>query len=139
MGNNKNVSKKEYEMLASFRYALRQFLHFSEQAAIAAGITPQQHQALLAIKGYPGRDCILVRELAERLQIRHHSAVELIDRLVRHQFVIREHTGSDHRQVHVRLARRGEMVLAKLSEAHHEQLKRIGSELSPLLKRLGER
>src|SRR3979490_1435689 len=79
MGNNKNVSKKEYEMLASFRYALRQFLHFSEQAAIAAGITPQQHQALLAIKGYPGRDCILVRELAERLQIRHHSAVELID------------------------------------------------------------
>ena len=74
MAKTKQLSKSQYELLAAFRYALRQFLHFSEEAARAAGITPQQHQALLAVKGFPGRDCVTVGELAERLQLRHHSA-----------------------------------------------------------------
>ena len=82
MAKTKQLSKSQYEMLAAFRYALRQFLHFSEEAAHAAGITPQQHQALLAVKGFRGRDCVTVGELAERLQLRHHSAVGLVDRLV---------------------------------------------------------
>src|SRR3569832_1651151 len=69
------LSKAEYELLAAFRYALRQFLRFSEEAARAVGIEAQQHQALLAVKGFPGRDRITISELAERLQIRHHSAV----------------------------------------------------------------
>ena len=68
------VTQGEYQALASLRYSLRQFLHFSEQAAGEAGLTPQQHQALLAIKGFGGAQ-LTIGELAERLQLRHHSAV----------------------------------------------------------------
>ncbi len=69
------VGKADYETLAAFRYALRHFLHFSEEAAGKVGLTPQQHQALLAIKGYPGRDCVTIGELAERLRIAPSSSV----------------------------------------------------------------
>jgi hypothetical protein len=68
------IVKADYEALAAFRHALREFLDFSQAAARRAGLTPQQHQALLAIKGYPGREVVTVRELAERLLLRHHSA-----------------------------------------------------------------
>lgn len=132
------LSKAQYELLASFRYALRRFLHFSETAANAAGITPQHHQALLAIKGFPGRESATVGELAERLQIRHHSAVGLVDRLVADELVRRESSTGDHRQVMVRLTRRGEGVLEKLSELHHTQLKTLGPELRRMLARLGK-
>ena len=124
-------------MLAEFRYALRQFIHFSEAAAQAAGITPQQHQALLAIKGFPGRDSVTVGELAERLQLRHHSAVGLIDRLVVEKMVSRSPSDKDRRQVLIQLTRRGENVLEKLSFAHQEQLKNLGPEINQLLERLG--
>ena len=137
MGKTRRISKSQYEMLAAFRYALRQFLHFSEEAAQAAGITPQQHQALLAIKGFPGRDCVTVGELAERLQLRHHSAVGLVDRLAAEKLVTRAPSAQDGRQVIVQLTRRGENVLERLSSAHSEQLKRMGPELSLWLKQLG--
>ena len=136
MAKTKQLSKTRYEMLAAFRYALRQFHHFSEEAVHAAGITPQQHQALLAIKGFPGRDCVTVGELAERLQLRHHSAVGLIDRLVAGKLVARAPSAQDRRQVFVRLTRRGENVLERLSAAHTEQLKRMGPELILRLKQL---
>jgi DNA-binding MarR family transcriptional regulator len=136
MAKTKQPSKSYYEMLAAFRYALRQFHHFSEEAAHAAGITPQQHQALLAIKGFPGRDCVTVGELAERLQLRHHSAVGLIDRLVAEKLVARAPSAQDRRQVFVQLTRRGENVLERLSAAHTEQLKRMGPELIFRLKQL---
>jgi len=132
------ISKDQYELLASFRYALRRFLHFSETAANAAGITPQHHQALLAIKGFPGRDSVRVGELAERLQIRHHSAVGLVDRLVTEKLVRREQSTGDHRQVMVRLTLHGEHVLEKLSELHHIQLKTLGPELRRMLARLSK-
>jgi DNA-binding MarR family transcriptional regulator len=115
--------------------ALRRFLHFSETAAHAAGITPQHHQALLAIKGFPGRESASVGELAERLQIRHHSAVGLVDRLVADKLVRRESAPDDRRQVHVRLTPRGEGVLEKLSELHQTQLKTLGPELRRMLAR----
>jgi DNA-binding MarR family transcriptional regulator len=136
MAKTKQPSKSHYEMLAAFRYALRQFHHFSEEAAHAAGITPQQHQALLAIKGFPGRDCVTVGELAHRLQLRHHSAVGLIDRLVAEKLVARAPSARDRRQVFVQLTRRGESVLERLSAAHTEQLKRMGPELILRLKQL---
>jgi len=136
MAKTKQPSKSQYELLAAFRYALRQFHHFSEEAAHAAGITPQQHQALLAIKGFPGRDCVTVGELAERLQLRHHSAVGLIDRLVAERLVARAPSAQDRRQVFVGLTRRGEEVLERLSSAHTEQLKRMGPELILWLKQL---
>jgi DNA-binding MarR family transcriptional regulator len=132
------LSNNQYELLASFRYALRRFLHFSETAAHAAGITPQHHQALLAIKGFPGRESASVGELAERLQIRHHSAVGLVDRLVAEELVRRESSTGDHRQVMVRLTRRGESVLEKLSELHQTQLKTLGPELRRMLARLNK-
>jgi DNA-binding MarR family transcriptional regulator len=136
MTKTKLPSKLQYEMLAAFRYALRQFLHFSEEAANHAGITPQQHQALLAIKGFPGRDSVTVGELAERLQLRHHSAVGLVDRLVAEKWVARAPSARDRRQVFVHLTRSGEQVLERLSSAHTEQLKRMGPELILRLKQL---
>jgi DNA-binding MarR family transcriptional regulator len=136
MTARKKLSKAQFENLAAFRYGLRQFLRFSEEAAKRAGVTPQQHQALLAIKGFPGRDTVTVSELAERLQLRHHSTVELLDRLVDLKLVVREHSGEDRRHAHLRLSARGEHILDALSSAHEEQLRRIGPKLSTLLKSL---
>jgi DNA-binding MarR family transcriptional regulator len=137
MARPRQLIKSQYETLAAFRYALRRFTRFSEEAAQAAGITAQQYQALLTIKGFPARDRITVGELAERLQVRHHSAVGLIDRLVKEKLVVREPSAEDRRQVLVQLTRRGEAVLEKLASVHREQLKRIGPEISDLLERLG--
>ena len=130
------ITKAHYEMLAEFRYALRKFHRFSEEAAQTAGITPRQHQALLAIKGFPGRDQITIGELAERLQIKHHSAVGLADRLMTEKLVQRTTGPKDHRQVHVHLTAAGEAVLAKLSSTHQEQLRRIGPRINQLLESL---
>ncbi|MCZ7569563.1 MAG: MarR family transcriptional regulator [Ardenticatenaceae bacterium] len=130
------MSNAEYEALAAFRYALRQFLRFSEEAAQAVGVTPQQHQALLAIKGFPGRDRVRIGELAERLQIQHHSAVGLVNRLETQDLVIREPDSTDRRQVYVTLTPRGAEMLERLSAAHKEELRRVGPQLHLLLERL---
>jgi DNA-binding MarR family transcriptional regulator len=126
------LSKADYEQLAEFRYLLCHFLIFSENAAAQAGLTAQQHQALLAIKGAVGRAHITTGELAERLGIRHHSAVGLIDRLVTKALVIRRSGLEDRRQVFVELAPAAEALLAELSAAHREELAR----LAPLLRAL---
>ncbi len=118
------LSKMEYESLAEFRYILRKFLSFSKSAARNAGVPPAQHQALLAIKGYPSRDHVTIGELAERLQIRHHSAVELVNRLEEQQLVQRQ-SGADRRTVLVSLTAAGEAILARLSTLHREELRRI--------------
>lgn len=130
------MSKVDYEQLAAFRYALRQFLRFSEEAAEAVGLKPQQHQALLAIRGFPGRDSVTIGELAERLQIRHHSTVGLVDRLVGLGFVTREQSSEDRRQVLVRLTPAGEEILERLSIAHRDELLRLRPELMTLLEQL---
>jgi DNA-binding MarR family transcriptional regulator len=131
------ISKSEYETLANLRYALRQFLRFSEEAAQGAGLTPQQHQALLAIKGFGGTHSITIGELAERLQIRHHSAVGLVDRLVSQDLIARKQGTKDRRQVNLALTARGEAVLEQLSAVHREQLRRAGPKIAALLKQLG--
>lgn len=130
------ISKSEYEMLAAFRYSLRQFLRFSEEAALAAGLTPQQHQALLAVKGFPGRERITVKELAERMQIRHHSAVGLVDRLTAQGLLSRETSHEDRRQVYVVLSAKGLAILEQLSSVHKEELYRMLPELQNLLAQL---
>ncbi|HTP07606.1 MAG TPA: MarR family transcriptional regulator [Anaerolineae bacterium] len=130
------VSKADYETLAAFRYTLRQFLHFSEEAARKVGLTPQQHQALLAIKGYPGRDYVTIGELAERLQIRHHSAVGLVDRLEAQNFVARQAAEDDRRQVYVQVTSRGLNLLEQLSATHRTELQRVGPQISQLLAQL---
>lgn len=131
----RKVSKRDYEMLAAFRYSLRQFLRFSEEAAHAAGLTPQQHQALLAIKGFPGRDHVTIGELAERLQLIHHSTVGLVDRLEKQNYLRRSHDDQDHRKVYVKLTVKGEKVLEKLSADHREQLRRIGAQWKSILEK----
>src|SRR4051794_335475 len=130
------LRKEDYERLAAFRYALRRFLRFSEQAAQSAGITPQQHQALLAIKGFPGRDQVTVSELAEWLQLRHHSTVELVNRLEGQGLVARSHATSDRRQVNLTLTTQGEEMLAGLSAVHRAELRQIGPELMQILEQL---
>ncbi|MCL4530260.1 MAG: MarR family transcriptional regulator [Chloroflexi bacterium] len=131
-----SVKQSEYEALAAFRYSLRQFLRFSEEAAQSIGLTPHQHQALLAIKGFPGRQRITIGELAERLQIKHHSAVELVNRLVADGLVIREDSEKDHRQVFVLLTERGTNLLEQLAATHKQELRRIGPQLNQLLELL---
>jgi DNA-binding MarR family transcriptional regulator len=130
------LSKAEYQLLAAFRYALRRFLHFSEESARAVGIEPQQHQALLAIKGFPERDWVTISELAERLQVKHHSAVGLADRLVAHGLAAREVDAGDRRQVHLMLTPRGEALLDQLATAHKAELRRLEPELNALLRHL---
>ena len=130
----KRLTKTDFELLASFRFALRQFLQFSEAAATQAGVTAKQYQALLAIKGFPNRDRVTISELAKQLQVRHHSAVGLADRLVARKLVARKISDADRRHVYLRLTARGERVLESLAAAHREQLRRIGSQLTQLVK-----
>jgi|JRYL01.1.fsa_nt_gb DNA-binding MarR family transcriptional regulator len=125
--------KKSYETLASFRQALRRFLAFSEQAAEAAGLSPQQYQALLAIKGAPGRSELGIREIADRLMIRHHTAVELVDRLEKNGFVARARSKTDARRVEVRPTAKTEQIMNRLAAAHLRELKGIRPALEHLL------
>ncbi|MBI1881434.1 MAG: MarR family transcriptional regulator [Chloroflexi bacterium] len=115
---------------------MRQFLHFSEQAAQGVGLTPQQHQALLAVKGFPGREGITVGELAERLQIEPHSAVGLVNRLVSQGLVVRELALADWHQVYVTLTSGGAALLEQLTITHREELRRIKPQLNLLLEQL---
>lgn len=130
MSDNSNaspdaLSKADYEALAAFRATLRRFLRFSEEGARDAGLTPQQHQLLLAIKGTPGRDWAYVMEIAEALQISHHAAVGLVNRCTHGGWVKREPDPDDRRQVRVHLTEEGEKILAHLSERNRAELLRL--------------
>ena len=131
-------SRPDYQALAAFRYALRRFLSFSAAAARESGMSAPQHQALLAIKGFPAKGAMSIGELAERLDLRHHSTVGLVDRLVRKRLVRRAHDPADRRRVHVQLTARGETLLERLSAVHRDELRRLGPELRRLLQKLGK-
>src|SRR2546421_12898518 len=108
---NDDISLSDYQALAEFRYQIRRFLHFSEQMAGAAGIESQQHQVLLALKGISEGKQATIGYLAERLQLQHHSTVELVDRLVERHLVQRRRDEVDQRRVIVDLTTRGEETL----------------------------
>lgn len=127
------ISKADHEALHAFRYALRRFLYFSKAAARAVGLTAQQHQLLLAVKGQPGRDWATITDLAESLQIRHHAAVGLVDRCERLGLVVRSQDPNDRRQVRVSLTDRGEGILAGLSARHLRELQTLRQALRPVL------
>jgi len=131
--SNPRLAKSHYELLAALRHALRRFQRFSRDAARDAGLTPQQHQALLAIKGFPGRDFVSIGELAERLQLRHHSAVGLVNRLVERQLVRRTPSAADRRRQEVRVTAQGEKLIGRLSVAHLRELRQLRPELRELL------
>lgn len=130
------LAKSEYETLAAFRYHFRWFLRFSEQAARAAGLTPRRYQALLAIKGFRQREHVSIGELAEQLQITHHSAVGLVNRLAAQDLVERECGLEDRRKVYVKLTRAGAKALETLSGVHRAEISRIGPNLHNLLETL---
>lgn len=122
-----------YTALARFRYELRKFQAFSKAAAKTAGLTPQQHQALLAVRGFSNPDPVSVGDLAEFLLIRPHTAVELVDRMTRLELLTRVIDGADGRRVLVKLTREGERRLQKLSQANLKELRAIGPALTRML------
>jgi DNA-binding MarR family transcriptional regulator len=130
---HKDVSIAGYRQLAEVRYRIRQFLHFSEEASRSHGIEPQQHQLLLAIKGLPENLRPTVTVLSQRLCLRHHSTVELINRLVEQGAVIRRPSKQDRREVLIGLTPHGEELLHQLSVLHQQELRVSGPALSDAL------
>ncbi|HEY1706716.1 MAG TPA: MarR family transcriptional regulator [Rhizomicrobium sp.] len=125
----------DYRLLAEFRHVLRAFLAFSETAAARLGLSSQQHQALLAIKGNSGGP-MAVGELANRLAIQHNSAVGLVNRLVQARYVMRQSDPSDRRRACLCVTSSGEALLEKLTAAHRAELRRVVPLLRPLLNQL---
>ncbi len=121
---------KEFRLLATFRQSLRQFQFFSEQAARDLGLTAQQYQALLAIRGDQTGDAFTVKALAEKLLIKHNSAVELVDRIEQLRLVSRKHTERDRRRVVIELTPHGRSVLNRLAIVHRGELHRMAPEFT---------
>lgn len=131
-----NRTKIDFQAMAELRYQIRRFLRFSENAARKAGVEPQQHQLLLAIRGLPRQLKPTVGVLAERMQLQHHSTVELIDRLVERGFVCRLRATDDRRQVLIKLTGEGEEFLKTLSLHHLEELQTVGPKFVKVLQSL---
>jgi len=124
------MTEDEFRRLAAFRQALRQFQFFSEQAAVAQGLTAQQYQALLAIKGENSSAPFTVTLLAQRLLIKHNSAVGLVDRMEHLGLVRRSPSELDRRTVELETTARGESVFKRLAKTHRRELQRIAPDLA---------
>jgi DNA-binding MarR family transcriptional regulator len=124
----------DYATLARFRYELRTFQAFSEAAAAKSGLTARQHQALLAIRGFSGPEPVSVGDLSRYLLIRHHTAVELVDRMVKLGIVSRSIDPADGRRVLVQLTKEGELHLQRLSRMHLDELRAMRPTLTKMLK-----
>ncbi len=131
----KTLDLPDYRALAELRYQVRLFLHFSEKAAGKLGLEPQQHQLMLAIKGLPPRMRPTIGTLAVRMQIQHHSTVELVNRLSSRGLVRRSRSDNDRRQVLLGLTPKGEKMLRELSVGHKAELSSQGPALVAALKR----
>ncbi len=121
----RSLTKADFAQLSEFRYQMRRFERFSEQAAQSEGITPLQYLLLLHVKGYPERDWATVGELAERLQAQHHGVVALVSRCEALELVRRKISETDRRQVEVHLLEAGEQVLSRLAAIHRTELKSL--------------
>ncbi|HEX2916946.1 MAG TPA: MarR family winged helix-turn-helix transcriptional regulator [Edaphobacter sp.] len=133
---DREMDSADYQALAEFRYQIRRFMRFSEEAARSAGVEPQQHQFLLALKGLPEDSAGSIGDVAERLQIQHHSAVELADRLVEQGLIQRRRASDDRRRVLLSLTSRGEKILRELTAHHRDELQASGPELLSVLRRI---
>lgn len=123
----------QYQLLAGWRHALRRFLNFSHEAARSAGMSPQHYQALLALKGAPGAAPLSIGELAAQLQLRHHSAVGLVNRLGDRGLIRRIKSKTDGRRVELALTARGERIIARMAAIHLRELRQLGPEMRRLL------
>jgi DNA-binding MarR family transcriptional regulator len=136
---NKTVTTEEYRALAELRYRLRQFLRDGDDVMRAAGLEPQQYLMLLAIRGLPEGEEPTIQTLAQRMTLKHHSAVELIDRLVRHGYVRRGRDSQDRRRVLVSLLSRGKKVLEEVARHRIGELRSNRHQLARAIDRLLER
>lgn len=123
--SSKKLAKSDFEALSEFRYQLRRFLHFSEQAAESEGLTPQQYLLLLHIKGFPGRETATVGELAERLQVQPHGALALVARCEAAGLISRAQGEKDRRQVLISLTALGQERLEALATLHRAELQSL--------------
>ncbi|MFX1677212.1 MarR family transcriptional regulator [Paraburkholderia sp. A2WS-5] len=123
--HTRGLTKTDFEQLSEFRYQMRRFERFSEQAAQGEGITPLQYLLLLHVKGYPGREWATIGEIAERLQAQHHGVVALVSRCEALNLVERRVSERDRRQVEVHLLDGGEKLLARLAELHRAELQSL--------------
>lgn len=126
----------DFKGMAELRYQIRRFIRFSENAARQAGVEPQQHQLLLAVRGLPDGAKPTIGVLAERMQLQHHSTVELVDRLTERGFLVRLRAIDDRRQVLVKLTRGGEAFLENLSLHHLQELQTVGPRFVKVLQSL---
>jgi DNA-binding MarR family transcriptional regulator len=120
---NTSTSSEEYQALAQFRFLIRRFLNNSEKAARSVGLEPQQYMSLLAVRGLPPNQEATIRNLAERLQIQHHSAVELVDRMEKRGLFRRERSKKDRRHVILHVTPRGEKLLSRLVRHRIDELR----------------
>ncbi|MGZ4688316.1 MAG: MarR family winged helix-turn-helix transcriptional regulator [Acidimicrobiia bacterium] len=127
-----HVSDRDYQRLLEFREGLRRFLHWSEEQAVAVGLTPAQHQLLLAVRGHPHRRGPTIGDLADSLLLRHHSVVGLVDRAEVAGLVRRSSDPDDQRVVRIRLTALGGRRLRQLSERHLEELARLRPQLQSI-------
>lgn len=134
MASKEDIGLQDYRATAEFRYQIRRFLRASEQIAREYGLNPQQYQLMLAVKGLPDDHAATIGEVAERLQIQHHSTVELADRLSAKGLVRRKRDSEDRRQVLLELTSKGEKTLRELALHHREELRSTGPELVGALK-----
>lgn len=130
------LTNADYRLLAAFRYEMRKFLAFSERAAREAGIEPQQHQFLLALRGLPEGTRPTVGAVAERLCVQHHTAVALVDKLEERSLLLRRRSTTDKREVLLSLTPEGETILRNLSALHRQQLAEVGPDLVEALQSL---
>jgi DNA-binding MarR family transcriptional regulator len=135
----KSLQAKDYDALGACRYAMRKFLRFSKEVVAArAKLTPEQYEALLAIKSSSDADGMTVGEISERLQVKHHTAVSLLDKLEARKLAIRKRTAADRRNVNVELTKAGALLLTRLAAIHHHELQQRSPEIIDALRRLRE-
>jgi len=131
-----SLRSDDYDALAAFRYAMRKFLRFSKETLTKAKLTSEQYEALLAIKSCAGPNGLNVGELSERLQVKHHTAVSLIDKLVAQKLVTRKRSTEDRRQVCVTLTSHGTSTLTEMAGIHRREMRRRSPEMIKALERL---
>lgn len=129
-------SQPNYRAMAEFRYQIRRFLRFSERAAREAGLEPQQYQLMLIVKGMPESERPRIGDVAERLQIQHHSTVELVDRLAKRGIIRRRRSESDRREVLLELTPKGDRLIQELALHHRSEIREMGPELVNSLKKV---
>ncbi len=136
MASRDEFNLQDYQALAEFRYNIRRFMRASEQILRPAGLKPQQYQLMLHIKGLPEGQQATIGDIAERLQIQHHSTVELVDRMSVRGLIRRKRAGEDRRQVFLELTPKGEKVLREMANLHREELRNTGPALVGALRKV---